>query len=194
MARAGQRNRVRIIVGQWRSRVLRFPDAEQLRPTPDRVRETLFNWLGQDLTGLTCLDLFAGSGVLGLEAASRGARLVVMVERDPIAFKVLRENAKLLQASGVELVRTDALEFLTSDARAYDVVFLDPPYALSDREPLLTRVRQRLAPGAMVYSEWPGPANVGAGWEVVRDDRAGAVHYRLLRALPSEESGISGDL
>jgi len=194
MARAGQRNRVRIIGGQWRSRVLRFPDSEQLRPTPDRVRETLFNWLGQDLTGLTCLDLFAGSGVLGLEAASRGARLVVMVERDPIAFKALRENANLLQASGVELVRTDALEFLTSDARAYDVVFLDPPYALSDREPLLTRVRQRLEPGAMVYSEWPGPANVGAGWEVVRDDRAGAVHYRLLRALPSEESGISRDL
>jgi len=194
MARAGQRNQVRIIGGQWRSRVLRFPDAEQLRPTPDRVRETLFNWLGQDLTGLTCLDLFAGSGVLGLEAASRGARLVVMVERDPIAFKSLRENANLLQASGVELVRTDALEFLTSDARAYDVVFLDPPYALSDREPLLTQVRQRLAPGAMVYSEWPAPANVGAGWEVVRDDRAGAVHYRLLRALPSEESGISRDL
>jgi 16S rRNA (guanine(966)-N(2))-methyltransferase RsmD len=194
MARARQRNQVRIIGGQWRSRLLRFPDAEQLRPTPDRVRETLFNWLGQDLTGLTCLDLFAGSGVLGLEAASRGAQLVVMVERDPIAFKALRENANLLQASGVELVRTDALEFLTSDARVYDVVFLDPPYALSDREPLLTRVRQRLAPGAMVYSEWPGPANVGAGWEVVRDDRAGAVHYRLLRALPSEESGISRDL
>ena len=188
------RNRVRIIAGKWRSRIVKFPAAAQLRPTPDRVRETLFNWLGQDLTGLTCLDLFAGSGVLGLEAASRGAQLVVMVERDPIAFKALRENANLLQASGVELVRTDALEFLTSDARVYDVVFLDPPYALSDRELLLTRVRQRLAPGAMVYSEWPGPANVGAGWEVVRDDRAGAVHYRLLRALPSEESGISRDL
>mgnify|MGYP001499068626 FL=1 len=101
MTRPGQRNRVRIIGGQWRSRVLRFPDAEQLRPTPDRVRETLFNWLGQDLTGLRCLDLFAGSGVLGLEAASRGARLVVMVERDPIAFNALRENANLLQASGV---------------------------------------------------------------------------------------------
>ena len=194
MAQGGQRNRVRIIGGQWRSRVLRFPDAEQLRPTPDRVRETLFNWLGQDLAGLACLDLFAGSGVLGLEAASRGARLVVMVERDPIAFKALRENANLLQASSVELVRTDALEFLATDVRAYDVVFLDPPYAMSDREPLLTRVRQRLAPGAMVYSEWPEPANLGAGWEVVRDGRAGAVHYRLLRALPSEESGISRDL
>ena len=194
MARPGQRNRVRIIGGQWRSRVLRFPAAEQLRPTPDRVRETLFNWLGQDLTGFTCLDLFAGSGVLGLEAASRGARLVVMVERDPIAFKALRENANLLQASAVELLRADALEFLASDARAYDVVFLDPPYALSDREPLLTRVRQRLAPGAVVYSEWPEPADLGAGWDVVRDGRAGAVHYRLLRALPSEESGIPRDL
>ena len=186
--------KVRIIAGSLRNSRLAVPDLPGLRPTAERVRETLFNWLGQDLTGLTCLDLFAGSGVLGLEAASRGAQLVVMVERDPIAFKALRENANLLQASGVELVRTDALEFLTSDARVYDVVFLDPPYALSDREPLLTRVRQRLAPGAMVYSEWPGPANVGAGWEVVRDDRAGAVHYRLLRALPSEESGISRDL
>jgi 16S rRNA (guanine(966)-N(2))-methyltransferase RsmD len=194
MARTGQRNRVRIIGGQWRSRVLRFPDAEQLRPTPDRVRETVFNWLGQDLTGLRCLDLFTGSGVLGLEAASRGARLVVMVERDPIAFKALRENANLLQASGVELVRMDALEFLTSDARTYDVVFLDPPYAMSTREPLLARVRQRLAPDAIVYSEWPEPADVGSGWEVVRDGRAGAVHYRLLRALPSEESGIPRDL
>jgi 16S rRNA (guanine(966)-N(2))-methyltransferase RsmD len=194
MRRVGQRNRVRIIGGQWRSRVLHFPDAKELRPTPDRVRETLFNWLGQDLTGLTCLDLFAGSGVLGLEAASRGAKLVVMVERDPQAFKALRENANLLQASSVELVRADALEFLAYDARVYDVVFLDPPYAMSDREPLLMRVRQRLAPGAVVYSEAPAPTNLAAGWEVVRDGRAGAVYYRLLRVLPSEESGLSRDL
>jgi 16S rRNA (guanine966-N2)-methyltransferase len=194
MTRAGQRNRVRIIGGQWRSRVLRFPDAKDLRPTPDRVRETLFNWLGQDLTGRSCLDLFAGSGVLGLEAASRGAKQVVMVEHDPLAFKALRENVNLLEAHCAELVRADALEFLSSDARAYDVVFLDPPYAMGNREPFLTRLRQHLAPGGVVYCESPGPAPVPAGWEVVRDGRAGAVHYQLLRISPSEESGLSGDL
>jgi len=194
MTRAGQGNRVRIIGGEWRRRVLRFPDAQDLRPTPDRVRETLFNWLGQDLTGLTCLDLFAGSGALGLEAASRGARLVVMIERDPHAFKALLENAKLLHARSVELLRADALEFLASDARAYDVVFLDPPYAMRDRTPLLMRVRPRLAPGASVYFETPEPVPLPAGWEVVRDGRAGAVHYQLLRISPSEESGLSRDL
>jgi 16S rRNA (guanine(966)-N(2))-methyltransferase RsmD len=180
---AGLRNRVRIVGGQWRSRVLRFPDVEGLRPTPDRVRETLFNWLGQDLTGKRCLDLFAGSGVLGLEAASRGALEVVMVERDARAFRALEENLRLLGPAPVRLVRADALEFLASDAGLYDVVFLDPPYAMGEREALLDRVRPRLAPHAVVYAEAPRATPPPAGWEAHRGARAGVVHYQLLRAV-----------
>ncbi len=106
------RNKVRIIGGAWRSRLIAFPAAKDLRPTPDRVRETLFNWLGQDLTGKACLDLFAGSGALGFEAASRGAQRVAMVERDPVVFKALAANRSRLRADAVELTKSDALEFL----------------------------------------------------------------------------------
>src|ERR1700682_6016251 len=106
------RNRVRIIAGRWRSRLVRFPPAANLRPTPDRVRETLFNWLGQRLDGLACLDLFAGSGALGFEAMSRGAARVVMVESDPEVAAALRESARVLEAEGVEIVASDALAYL----------------------------------------------------------------------------------
>jgi 16S rRNA (guanine(966)-N(2))-methyltransferase RsmD len=183
MTGAALRNRVRIVGGQWRSRLIRFPDVPGLRPTPDRVRETVFNWLGQDLTGKRCLDLFAGSGVLGLEAASRGAREVVMVERDAKACRALQENLELLGAAPVRLVRADALEFLASDAGLYDVVFLDPPYAMGDRDRVLERVRPRLAPGALVYVEAPQATQPPAGWDAFRSARAGVVHYQLLRAV-----------
>ena len=183
MTRPALRNQVRIIGGQWRSRLLRFPDIDGLRPTPDRVRETLFNWLGQDLSGRRCLDLFAGSGVLGFEAASRGAQESVLVERSPIAFKALQENARLLAASGVRLVRADALEFLASDTGAYDVVFVDPPYAMGKREALLGRMRGHLTPGALVYVEGSDALAPPEGWEAHRSARAGAVHYQLLRAV-----------
>jgi len=122
------RNRVRIVGGAWRSRLIPFPPTKGLRPTPDRVRETLFNWLGQDLTGKTCLDLFAGSGALGFEAASRGARRVAMVERDASVFQALAANRDRLGALAVELTKSDALEFLRADTGLYDVVFLDPPF------------------------------------------------------------------
>jgi 16S rRNA (guanine(966)-N(2))-methyltransferase RsmD len=183
MRQAGARNRVRIVGGKWRSRLLRFPDLPGLRPTPDRVRETVFNWLGQDLTGRACLDLFAGSGVLGLEAASRGARHVVMVERDPQAWRALQDNIRMLQAVGVELVRADALEFIASDVRRYDVVFLDPPYAMGGRELLLERARARVATGGLVYVEGPEALVPPPGWAVHRGARAGAVHYQLLGAV-----------
>ena len=183
MSRVASRNRVRIVGGKWRSRLLSFPDVPGLRPTPDRVRETVFNWLGQDLAGRTCLDLFAGSGVLGLEAASRGASAVVMVERDPRALRSLQDNMRVLQAAGVELVRADALEFIASDARRYDVVFLDPPYAMGGRERLLEHVRERLAAGGLVYVEGPEALVPPPGWAVHRAARAGAVHYQLLTAV-----------
>src|SRR5262245_27575649 len=152
-----------------------------LRPTPDRLRETLFNWLGQDLTGRICLDLFAGSGALGLEAASRGARLAVLVERDARIYAGLEASVRTLGAGAVLLVRADALEFLTGDTRAYDVVFLDPPYAMREQGSLLDAVRARLAPGALVYLESAQFAALPPPWEVLRQTRAGAAHCHLMR-------------
>ena len=175
------RNRVRIVGGEWRSRLISFPPRKDLRPTPDRVRETLFNWLGQDLTGRSCLDLFAGSGALGFEAASRGARRVVMVESDPTVFRALGASREALSASKVELSRADALEFLRADAGAYDVVFLDPPFK-DDYWPRLARMLPRvLAPGALVYLESARAPEPGDGWEIWRKDRAGQVWYQLLK-------------
>jgi 16S rRNA (guanine(966)-N(2))-methyltransferase RsmD len=175
------RNRVRIIGGTWRSRLISFPPRKDLRPTPDRVRETLFNWLGQDLTGRTCLDLFAGSGALGFEAASRGARRVVMVEQDAVVFRALIASRAALDATGVELKRADALEFLRADDGVYDVVFLDPPFS-TDHWPRLSPLLPRhLAPGALVYYESAARSGLPPGWEVCKQGEAGQVRYQLLK-------------
>lgn len=181
---AGMRNKVRIIGGAWRSRQIAFPPAKDLRPTPDRVRETLFNWLGQDLAGKSCLDLFAGSGALGFEAASRGAQRVAMVERDPVVFKALAANRSLLRADAVELTKSDALEFLRADGGVYDVVFLDPPFDAGYWPQVATLLPPRLAPGAMVYYECGVPTRPMPGWEVWKESRAGQVRYQLLRQAP----------
>jgi 16S rRNA (guanine966-N2)-methyltransferase len=175
------RNRVRIVGGAWRSRLINFPSRKELRPTPDRVRETLFNWLGQDLTGKSCLDLFAGSGALGFEAASRGARRVVMVERDPEVFRALTAGREALAATAVELKRADALEFLRSDAGVYDVVFLDPPFKAGYWPRLAPLLPPRLAQGALVYHEGAAPPDLPPGWELWRQARAGLVTYQLLK-------------
>ena len=124
----GAANRVRIIGGQYRRRLLDFHDSTGLRPTPDRVRETLFNWLGQDLPGWTCLDLFAGSGALGFEAASRGAQRVVMIELDPKAISALEKNRALLDASAVDILRVEALAWLKTNHETFDLIFVDPPF------------------------------------------------------------------
>jgi 16S rRNA (guanine(966)-N(2))-methyltransferase RsmD len=174
-------NEVRIVGGVWRSRRIRFTPRENLRPTPDRVRETLFNWLGQDLTGLACLDLFAGSGALGFEAASRGARRVVMIERDRAAYAALKRNKDALQALQVELVRADALEFLRCDTSEYDVVFLDPPFKSGCRSELIAALPSRLAEGAWVYHESADRATWPEGWEVAKEGRAGQVIYQLVK-------------
>jgi len=179
--RSGRANRVRIIGGAWRSRLIDFPDAEGLRPTPDRVRETLFNWLGQDLAGRRVLDLFAGSGVLGFEALSRGAAAAVLVDRAPEAVRLLKANAAKLAAAGAELVRCDALEFLGRPrGMPFDVVFVDPPYASGLQEPVLERLAPHLAPDAVVYVESAAPI-APDGWTVLKHGRAGAVSYQLLR-------------
>jgi 16S rRNA (guanine966-N2)-methyltransferase len=177
-------NQVRIIGGEWRSRRISFPDHEGLRPSADRVRETLFNWLGQDLTGRSCLDLFAGSGALGFEALSRGAASVVMVEKSRLVCEALRRNAELLGAKNLSVHCADALEFATQaaadGAARFDVVFLDPPF----RSPLLAQVLPStvalLRPGARVYVESAAAFAAAGGWQVLRQGRAGQVHYTLV--------------
>ncbi|HEX8988671.1 MAG TPA: 16S rRNA (guanine(966)-N(2))-methyltransferase RsmD [Rhodocyclaceae bacterium] len=176
-------SRLRITGGEWRSRLIKVVDAQGLRPTPDSVRETLFNWLGQDLSGLDCLDLFAGSGILGFEAASRGAASVTQVERDPRVFAALKENALSLSGDRMELVRADALKFTASaesQSRRYDVVFLDPPY----RQQWLERIAPHLAklakPGMRVYAEAEHAVEHLADWRTVKHGRAGQVFYHLL--------------
>src|SRR4030088_3459460 len=134
-------NSVRIIGGLWRSRLIEFPGAADLRPTPDRVRETLFNWLGQDLSGMTCLDLFAGSGALGFEALSRGAASVIMVEKDPAVLRALRDNARKLGATGLTRARGDAQECARGAPPRFDVVFVDPPYRLGMQAAALAPLR-----------------------------------------------------
>jgi 16S rRNA (guanine966-N2)-methyltransferase len=176
-----RKNAVRIIGGEWRRRLIPVPDVADLRPTPDRVRETLFNWLGQDMTGRVCLDLFAGSGALGFEAASRGARHVVLVERDSRAFRALEATRSGLSASQVELVRADGLAFLESDTRRYDVVFLDPPYRLGLLPRVLPKLTARLAADARVFVESDRNPELPAGFEVMRQARAGQVFSVLLK-------------
>ena len=174
------RNRVRIIGGDWRSRLVRFPPSAELRPTPDRVRETLFNWLGQRLDGQDALDLFAGSGALGFEALSRGAARVVMVERDRRVAEALREAARELQAKGADVVAGDALAFLARDTASYDLVFVDPPYASDLALRSLAALPARMKPGGRVYVESAQALEVAAPWRRLRESRAGAVRYALF--------------
>ena len=152
-----------------------------MRPTPDRVRETVFNWLGQRLDGLACLDLFAGTGALGFEAASRGAARVVMVESDGAAFAALERARALLGAGSVELRHEDAFAYVRGANERFDVVFLDPPFGQNALPAALQVVATRIAPGARVYVESPAGVPLDAGWALLRSARAGQVVYQLLQ-------------
>ncbi|MBE9609131.1 16S rRNA (guanine(966)-N(2))-methyltransferase RsmD [Chitinilyticum piscinae] len=174
------KNQVRIIGGQWKRRTLKFPTQSGLRPTPDRVRETLFNWLGQDLTGASCLDLFAGSGALGLEAASRHAARVVMVEMGREAVAALREHKTLLKADHVEIIAGDALRYVDSCREQFDLIFLDPPYAVNLLPELLGKIGALLKVDGLIYAECPQWPDL-CGWEIIREGRAGQVQHALLR-------------
>jgi len=176
----GGRNQVRIIGGKWRSRILRFPDSASIRPTPDRVRETLFNWLGQRLDGLACLDLFAGSGALGFEALSRGAARVVMVESSRESVRNLAENARALGAADLDIVPGDALSYLARTGESFDVAFVDPPYASGLAIRAIQALAPRMKPDGRVYVESAEALAPPPPWRVVREDRAGAVRYALL--------------
>ena len=177
---------VRIIGGDHRGRRLKFPDLPGLRPTGDRIRETLFNWLQPLIPGSACLDLFAGSGALGLEAASRGAGLVVLLERASEAVRQLRANVEMLGSASVRIEQGSALQWLERPAvNSFDLVFLDPPFdqdIVSDVCRLLVRYRW-LKPGAHIYlemdAERPVP-ELPETWELLRRKRAGQVIYSLF--------------
>jgi 16S rRNA (guanine966-N2)-methyltransferase len=180
----GARSRLRIIAGRWRGRLVAFDDVPGLRPTPDRVRETVFNWLTPYLPGARCLDLFAGSGALGLEALSRGAAQAVMVDANRRVTDTLAEQAGILGAEHARIVHADVLAFLDGPAQPFDLVFLDPPYGQDLLAPCCERLETRgwLAPGARIYLEAErelGVPAVPADWEVVRSKHAGQVGYHL---------------
>lgn len=183
---AKSQNRVRIGGGQWRSRWLRFPDVPGLRPTPDRVRETLFNWLGQDMEGLNCLDLFSGTGALGFEALSRGAARTVMVEQSLPAYKSLVENSNMLNAQAAEIVHRDALQFLARNTERFDVIFLDPPFNQGWLSRLLPQLATHLAAEGVIYAEAESPLTEETGWQVWKHGKAGNVHYHLLKSAHAD--------
>jgi 16S rRNA (guanine966-N2)-methyltransferase len=183
--RAAQARVLRIIGGMWRGRKLRFPPSPEIRPTPDRVRETLFNWIAARLPGARCLDLFAGSGALGLESLSRGAAHVTFVERDAAAARELRARLSEWGASGAEVEHGDALRFLGGAGRPFDIVFLDPPFDSN----FLTLAADQLenggwlAPGALIYVECPartGLPPLPPTWTATKAKQAGEVGYHLL--------------
>ena len=181
------RNSVRIIGGAWRGRRVPFPDLPALRPTPDRIRETLFNWLQHSIVDTRCLDLFAGSGALGLEALSRGARAAVFVEQAPEAAASLREQlARLGAAVRAEVHGMDAERFLAGSPTPFDLVFLDPPFGRSALPHILPILDAGgwVAPGGHVYLESERAAGapvLPAHWTLLKSKFAGEVGYHLAR-------------
>ena len=182
----GGNNQLRIIGGEWRGRKLGFPDVEGLRPTTDRVRETLFNWLAPVVHGAQCLDLFAGSGALGLEALSRGAAAVSFIDSDRRAVQSLKDNLALLKSDGGTVVQTDALTFLRGEPRPFDIAFLDPPFRKALLQPCLEQLCNGgwLSDDARLYIEVEreqGEPALPEGWEMVRSKKAGQLFYGLAR-------------
>ncbi|WP_246540025.1 16S rRNA (guanine(966)-N(2))-methyltransferase RsmD [sulfur-oxidizing endosymbiont of Gigantopelta aegis] len=193
-AKSGQSNQLRIIGGQWRGRKLNFADGEGLRPTMDRVRETLFNWLQADIVGARCLDLFSGSGALGLEALSRYAAEVVMIDKNPQAIQMIRQNLALLQVENAQLIQTDAKAYLQSHSlqkqalaseKTFDIVFLDPPFN-QHLVPVfcgLLQQSQCLSDKALIYIEveknTPLPP-LPNGWTVLKEKKTGQLAYFLI--------------
>jgi 16S rRNA (guanine966-N2)-methyltransferase len=189
-ARARPGGTLRIIGGAWRGRKIQFPPVEAIRPTPDRVRETVFNWLQQDIAGARCLDLYAGSGALGLEALSRGAAQVVFVDVDPAVGRHLSQALAQLGCDRGQVICSDAVRYLGGVPQPFDIVFLDPPFAERALADACRRLDERgwLRAGGLAYLEDKAAAGVPelpAGWTMLRSKRAGAVGYHLARRDPS---------
>jgi len=180
-------NSVRIIGGRHRGRRIAVSRAPGLRPTPDRVRETLFNWLGQDLAGAATLELYAGTGVLTLEAQSRGAALSVAVDRQAVLIRDLAAAARAIGITGVETHVGDALAFVKRERRRFDVVFLDPPFADDPWSVLFDAVADRLTGQGRIYAEAGRRLAPPPALEVIRHSRAGHVHYHLLALAPAAD-------
>jgi len=186
------KGKIRIIAGEYRGRRIPVPDRPGLRPTPDRVRETLFNWLGQSLAGLSCLDLFAGSGALGFEAASRGAARVVMVEQDRAAFEVLKKTRDTIGAQQVQLVLDDAFNYLKKTEESFDVVFLDPPFGQNALPAVFRYLRPQR--GTRVYVESSEPVAAGEAWRELKRARAGQVSTQLLEWRGDDQGDLPGNV
>ena len=192
-AAAAHPHEVRLIGGHWKRSRLPVADRPGLRPTPDRVRETLFNWLGQDLSGWHCLDAFAGSGALGFEAASRGAARVLMIERDSQLMKSLQQVRARLGATQVEIVCEDAMRVLARAPSArFDLVLLDPPYASGVLAAAVSASTAFVGPSGWIYAEDSRPVVAPSGWRTHRTTRAGAVHAALL--CRADRSDAASDL
>ena len=181
---------VRIIGGQWKRTRLKVADMPGLRPTPDRVRETLFNWLGQDLTGWVGLDAFAGTGALGLEAASRGAKQVLLIEQNAQLVTQLKASIAQLNAQTVQVIKGEGVHALQQCAPGtVDVVFLDPPFDAKLFEPALKAAARALAPTGFIYLEapelWSDERLLPLGLKVCKHLKAGAVHAHLIRKMPA---------
>ena len=191
-AKRGSAHALRIIGGAWRSRRISFPASADLRPTPDRVRETVFNWLAAQLPGAACLDLFAGSGAFGFEALSRAAARVVLVEKRLEVVAALRHNREQLKAEQAEIVHADAVEYLRGPVEAFDIVFIDPPYASGLLGPCaeLLEARGWLKPDAFIYLEAPQGEvpPLPESWRLMRSKTAGQVGYHLARRNQNPET------
>ena len=181
-------SKVRIIAGQWRGRKIEFLNLKSVRPTPDRVRETLFNWLSPSIPNARCLDLFAGSGALGFEALSRGAAYAALVDNNARICEQLKEQAKTLKASNVDIVHQEATQFIAEMQDSFDIVFIDPPFNSNLAAALLQTLSDNpiLNSDAMVYVEIPVSKHPTApktwmGWDVVRSGKTSQVLYLLLK-------------
>ena len=180
---AKKQNTVRINAGVWRSRSLKFPEVDGLRPSPDRVRQTVFNWLGQDLTGKTCLDIFAGTGAFGFEALSRNAKQVTMVEYSKVAAKSLSQNQILLKAEHCQILQQDAMQFLVANQQSFDIIFCDPPYQKQWLDKLLPILSNHLSEGGVLYAEAEYEIKSSEHWDVFKQSKAGNVYYHLLKCI-----------
>ena len=183
--------KIRIISGKWRSRKLDVIEAPDLRPTPDRIRETLFNWLQPYIEGAHCLDLFAGSGILGFEALSRGAASATLIDSNNSVVKNLALQASKLQASGMEVICADASHWLKSSHKQYDIVFLDPPFSKNQLGQIIGQLLNCvcLHPGTLLYTESDDDFSYDDDrLQLMKSGKAGAVHFKLYEYVERQTS------